>query len=185
MKLFVFYIGGDAPGSNIELHDFRIVVAPTMMDCIPELKKQWWGIPESLHLDCWGELKHADGYDIALRPEAAPDDNKLWFINLGGYQKTEFGELHKNVFVVAPREVKARANALKHILDWDGHHKDFQYEVEKIINLDSAVAPHGLHIHLTPNDNPEPFVFGGGYKPIGKPDYELKLELPYVCKTFP
>jgi hypothetical protein len=178
MKLFVFYIGGDAPGSNIELHDLRIIAAPSMMDCIPEIKKQWWGIPGSLHLDCWGELHHADGFDIHLRPEPFNGPEKLWFLNLGGYLPHAFSELHKNVFVVAEREVQARAKALKQILDWDGHHKDYQYEVEKVIAVGDSIRPMGLHLHLTPNPNPPPFVFGTGYKPIGKPDYELTLEIP-------
>ncbi len=146
-----------------------------MTDCFPTLRKDWWGIPESLHLDCWGELKHADGYDIALKSEPYTGPEKLWFINLGGYQPGEFTELHKNVFVVAPREVKARAKALAQILDWRGHHKDAQFEVEKIINLDTVAAAQGLHIHLTPNSNGEEFKFSYGYKPIGKAEQAVEF----------
>lgn len=181
MKLFVFYIGGDAPGSMIELHDMRIIAARTMMDCIPEIKKTWWGIPERLHLDGWGELTHAHGYDIVLKPEPFTGPEKLWFLNLGGYVKGEFEELHKNIFIVAEREVQARAKALKQTLHWDSHHKDTQFEVEKILNLETITGPQGLHIHLTPNVNGKPFTFGHGYKPIGKkgyiPDFGMAISL--------
>ncbi len=173
MKLFAFYIGGDAPNSNIELHDFRVIAATSFDECLPQIKQQWWGIPDSLHLDCWGELVHADGYDIVLKAEPYTGEEKLWFINLGGYMKNEFSELHKNVFIVAKREVQARAKALKEILDWDGHHKDCQFEVEKILNLD-AVLPQGLHLHLTPNPNGAEFAFACGYKPIGKANYVMQ-----------
>lgn len=175
MKLFYFYIGGDAPGSLVELHDVRFVIAPDLQSCFPQLKKNWWGIPESLHLDCWGELTSADGHNIHLRatPPAA-DADKLYFLNLGGYTADEFSELHKNILIVAPRESKARAQALKTILHWDAHHKDAEFEVEKIFSVDNAMQGSGLYIHLEKTDNPKPFTFSYGYKPIGKPDYVFK-----------
>lgn len=30
MKLFAIYIGGEHPGANIEVHDMRFLVAPTI-----------------------------------------------------------------------------------------------------------------------------------------------------------
>jgi hypothetical protein len=70
MKLFMFYVGGDCGGSNIELHDIRFSVGETPEDCHDDLRRQWWGTPESLHLDCWGAVEHADGYHVALTTTA-------------------------------------------------------------------------------------------------------------------
>ena len=85
MKLFMFYVGGDCGNSNVELHDVRFSVGETPEECRDDLRRQWWGEPESLHLDCWGEVEQADGHDIAIT-RAAPDDSadKLFFVNLGG-----------------------------------------------------------------------------------------------------
>ena len=169
MKLFVIYIGGDTATSLVELHDMRFVVAETIEDTYPALKASWWGRPESLHIDNWGELTSADGHDIYLKPEPVPEgQDQLWFVNLGGYDPAEFTELHKNVFVVAPNASKAKVRALKMILDWDAHHRDYQFEVEKSFCVADAARVMGLHIHLVKTDTPSPFVFTAKYLPIGK-----------------
>jgi hypothetical protein len=168
MKLFAFYIGGSTPTSLIEVHDARFGVGEKIDDCYDDIRKSWWGTPESLHLDCWGELNAADGHDIVLKDTPAEGDSKLWFVNLGGYDPADFNELHKNVFVVAPSESKAKVRALKMILDWKSHHKDYLYEVEKIFSINDAVSAKGLHIHLVPNPDAKPFKFDMGYNPIFK-----------------
>jgi hypothetical protein len=89
-------------------------------------------------------------------------------VNLGGYDPNEFSELHKNVFVVAPTESKAKVKALKTILDWQSHHKDYLYDVEQAVNLSALAAEKSLYIHLEPTTTPEPFSFSCKYHPIGK-----------------
>lgn len=168
MKIFAIYIGGSMPNSLIELHDARFVLAETLEDTVPELKSTWWGTPESLHMDCWGELTSADGHNIHLKPEPATGEDKLWFVNLGGYDPTDFTELHKNVFVVAPTESKAKVRALKQILDWKSHHKDYIQDVEKLTCLSEIALAKGLYIHLEKTDTPTPFTFKYGYNPLTK-----------------
>ena len=60
MKLFMFYVGGDCGNSNVELHDVRFSIGNAPEDCYEDLRQQWWGTPESLHLDCWGPVEQAD-----------------------------------------------------------------------------------------------------------------------------
>lgn len=163
MKLFAFYIGGATENSLIELHDVRFGVAEKIEDCYDAIRKSWWGTAKSLHIDCWGELTGADGHLISLSPEKPVHEDRLWFVNLGGYDPAEFTELHKNIFVVAPNESKAKVRALKTVLDWKSHHKDYQFDVEHICSLDAAAADKGLHIHLTPTGAPTPFKFDFGY----------------------
>lgn len=67
MKLFVIYIGGAHEQSLIELHDMRFIVADTIEETYKTLRKSWWGIPSSLHLDAWGVLNYADGQVIPPR----------------------------------------------------------------------------------------------------------------------
>lgn len=167
-KLFAIYIGGIHEKALIELHDVRIIAAENIEDCYHSLRQTWWGTPESLHIDAWGELKYVDGYKITL--ESTPNENqehKLYFVNLGGYDDNEFTELHKNVFVVAPTQSKAKVRGLKQILAWKSHHRDYQFAVENIISVNQMLAKEDVYIHLTPTEMHEKFEFICKYLPIG------------------
>lgn len=168
MKLFMIYIGGKTKQAIIELHDMRFVIAQNIEQTYDELRKGWWGEPETLHLDCWGAVESADGYNLSLKTTPQESENKLYFVNLGGYSTEEFTELHKNVLVVAPTESKAKVRALMRILDWQSHHKDYQFEIEHLLALDQVAHEKNLYIHLESTDNPVPFEFTAKYVPIGK-----------------
>lgn len=167
-KLFVVYIGGSHEKSFIELHDMRFVVGGKIEDTYDDLRASWWGKPESLHLDCWGSLENADGYNIFLKKDPSQDtENNLYFVNLGGYDSNEFTELHKNVFVVAPNEVEAKKKAVAQVAHWESPHRDYLYEVENILDINRIVSEKHLHVHLEPTKNPAPFRFTSQYVPIG------------------
>ena len=168
MKLFAVYVGGTMPGANIELHDMRFVVAASIRDTYAELRRQWWGAPTSLHLDCWAEITHVDGYRVELRPEPSRGREKLWFVNLGGYDPTEFAERHQNVFVIATSIVSAKARALESVIGWDELHRDDLYEAEQAFRLDKAATEQRLYIHLIPDGPAKPVSFTCKYIPIGR-----------------
>jgi hypothetical protein len=169
MQLFVIYIGGKTPTALIELHDMCFVIAETIEDTYSQLKEKWWGTQESLHLDAWGALKQADGYNVILQDHPSSHlEEKLYFVNLGGYDSKEFTELHKNVFVVAENPSKAKVKALKQILDWESHHRDYQYEVEDCFAIEQVASGKKLFIHLEPAQDIIPFEFTCKYVPIGK-----------------
>lgn len=166
MKLFAIYIGGEMEGANIELHDMRFVVAPSITETYEELRRQWWGIPRSLHIDCWAEIDQVDGYDIELRPEPFMGSERLYYVNLGGYAPGEFLEKHMNIFVVADSLPKAKARALKSVTGWREPHRDDMFEAEQAFSLGTAGAQHRLHIHLTPAATPKALAFTCDYTPI-------------------
>lgn len=169
MELFIIYIGGIHEKAFIEVHDMRFVIAETIEETYDVLKKTWWGTPKSLHLDAWGALKYADGYKIELKEAPVEDEiNKLYFVNLGGYDRKQFTEAHKNVFVVAPTASKAKVRALKQILDWESYHRDYQFEIDEVIDMSAIVDGKKLNIHLTPCDTEEAFEFTCKYLPIGR-----------------
>lgn len=169
MKLYMFYVGGNCGTSNVELHDVRFSVGEAPEDCYADLRRQWWGDPESLHLDAWGAVEQADGYDIAIvagMPRTTTDE-KLFFVNLGGYDRAEFGELHKNLLLVAADASAAKAKALAQIEGWFLPHKDKIFEVEKAIDVTASVAATGYSLELTKAADARAFLFTCNYVPIG------------------
>jgi len=165
MKLFAIYIGGEHPAAHIEIHDIRFVVAASLRETHAELRAQWWGTPGTLHIDCWAEIDHADGYDVTLRPEPRAGRERLFFVNLGGYDGKDFAEKHKNMFVVASTVAEAKSRALKTISDWKDAHRDDFYEAEQAFAIDTKIGDR-LHIHLTPSERAGPPRFTCRYTPL-------------------
>ena len=88
-SLFLVVLGGRTPRSQIELHDVRFVAGRSIDDTLPELRSQWFGSRQGLHLDAWMAVRAIDGWSVHLRrvealPEPRPE--RLWFVNLGGYR---------------------------------------------------------------------------------------------------
>lgn len=168
MKLFMFYVGGDCGNSNVELHDVRFSIGETAKDCYPDLRRQWWGDPKSLHLDCWGAVEQADGYDVLLTPDvSATSEQHLFFCNLGGYDRQEFSELHRNILLVAPDAKAATRKALTMIRGWTLPHKDNVFEVEKAIDVSAWMNEYGYSLVLSKATEEKPFVFDCAYVRIG------------------
>jgi hypothetical protein len=167
MKLFMFYVGGNCGNSNVELHDVRFSIGETPEDCHEDLRRQWWGDAESLHLDCWGAVEGADGFDITLTSDAPPDGvDKLFFVNLGGYDPAEFSELHKNILLVVPDAGAAKARALAQIQSWSLPHRDKLFEVEKAVDVTALMQRYGYSLRLTKAVSEKPFKFVCKYLPI-------------------
>lgn len=168
MKLFMFYVGGNCGNSNVELHDVRFSIGHAPEDCYDDLRRQWWGDPKSLHLDSWGIVEQADGYDVTLA--TAPQDEtspRLFFVNLGGYDPHQFGELHKNVLIAAPDIKLAKQKALEQVNDWVQPHKDRIFEIEQAVDLTALTGDYGCALSLKPAGEQKPFVFQCLYLPLG------------------
>lgn len=169
MKLFAVIIGGEVEGCHVELHDTRFVVGERIEDCYAALRSQWWGTPESLHLDAWGPLEWADGYRLQLVPNDGADEGlqKLWFLNLGGYDPSRFEELHHNVFMVAPDWRSAKTRALAEVKGWISPHKDNALDVERAIDVAASLGA-DWRLRLAADATPKAFSFEARYVPIGK-----------------
>lgn len=166
MRLFAIYIGGEHPRANIEVHDIRFIVAPAIEATYEALKAQWWGRPGSLHIDCWSEIAHADGYEVTLRREPFEGPERLYYVNLGGYDGIDFAEKHRNVFVVADTLSGAKTRAIKRAAGWTDAHRDEMYEAEQAFALSNAASAVRLHIHLTPSALSRDPAFTCHYTPI-------------------
>jgi hypothetical protein len=169
LKLFMFYVGGKIATGNTELHDVRFSLGETVEDCHRDLRAQWWGTPESLHIDCWGVVEHADGHVVLLAPAArASTTLKLFFVNLGGYDPSQFTELHHNLLLVETDKAAAKARALLLISSWKHPHRDNLFEVEHMLDLSGVLAAQGIVLQLSPATEQKPFTFQCGYWPIGQ-----------------
>lgn len=167
MKLFVIYIGGTHPQSLIEVHDIRFIVAENLEQTFEFLKMSWWGDAKSLHIDAWGVLKQVDGYDVSFSEEEKHTTQKLFFVNLGGYDPTQFTELHKNIFLVAKDANEAKKKALAQAKSWKSVHRDNLYEIDDIVNI-SLILPQNIKMQLTPKMIDIGFEFTCCYLPIGR-----------------
>lgn len=167
MKLFMFQVGGNFRNSNVELHDIRFSIGETAEDCYSDLRSQWWGDPESLHLDCWGAVEQADGYDISLVTDGGePTADRLFFVNLGGYDPNQFAELHQNILIVAQSAADAKKKALARVQAWSLPHKDRLFEVDKAVDLSVELQRRNYSLRLDKAVEPKPFVFTCDYVPI-------------------
>ena len=112
-NLFMVMLGGRHARANTEVHDVVFAVADSLEESYPQLKNAWFGEQKGLHIDAWMQVEGVESagkkYQIQFsdaQPQA--EDEKLWLINLGGYDTREFGELHRYVLVVAPNAVEAK-----------------------------------------------------------------------------
>jgi hypothetical protein len=147
--LFLVVLGGRTARAHIELHDVRFVVGERIEDTFAALRQQWFGARRGLHLDSWMTVRFVDGFRVELRPEPAPSAERLWFVNLGGYDPRQLAELHQFLLVVAPTPQDARALALRRGLPRaEGRHKDDLHAVDDCLPLDLL---QGWRVHLVPD----------------------------------
>lgn len=137
MKLFMFYLGGSAGKSNIEVHDIQFAVSETPEQAWPYLREVWFGDKDKLHIDGFAELQWADGYRITLSQHPSQSHLRLWFVNAGAYRPDELAELHAFDLFVAEDAATARQKALNTLLTGhDQQHKDNLKDVDDCILLE-------------------------------------------------
>ena len=65
--LFLVVVGGRSPKANIELHDVRWVIGSKIEDTFDQLRNDWFGSNNGLHIDSYKKIDSIDGYKINLR----------------------------------------------------------------------------------------------------------------------
>ncbi|MDE1482776.1 DUF1543 domain-containing protein [Xenorhabdus bovienii] len=164
--LYMFYLGGNAGKSNIEVHDVQFVAVDQVEKAYPVLREVWFGDKDKLHLGGYMPITWADGYDITLSHNKYHGEMQLYFVNVGGYQKDSLAEAHEFGFFVARTVEEAKQKAKESLLAGYGQlHKDNLKDVDDCLLLGSV---NSYYIHLVENpdgqpDKPE----WQGYRPIG------------------
>ena len=166
MKLFAVFLGGRAKKCNTELHDVVFTCGDKIEETYFDLISKWFGIPDRLHIDSWVELSYVDGYKITLSQLKNNSNNKLYFINLGGYEPKKFEELHESKFMVGrdKKNIKIRAEESM-LVGLEQVHTDDLYDVDDCIEINKVS---NLYVNLIESKIKKELRFNNGYLPIPK-----------------
>lgn len=95
-------IGCLPEGRKIEQHDLFFGIGEDIRDVLPQAIASWPEAKKSFHLDAWREVTVVDNYRLRVTGSASGiNENRLFFINLGGYKREEFDEFHYRMLVVS------------------------------------------------------------------------------------
>ena len=150
-SLFIVMLGGRHARANTEVHDVVLAVGDSLEEVYPQLKNAWFGEQKGLHIDAWAQIYgvafEGKNYQIQFT-DAAPNqaDQKLYLLNLGGYDAGEFGELHRYVLVVAQNAMVAKQRGKAHFAQhWQKQHTDRVLDVDDCLAIDQV---HGRYVQL-------------------------------------
>jgi len=165
-KLFMVYLGGRTSRSHIELHDIRFVVGDAIEDTYSTLRQEWFGDLEGLHLDSYMQVRNIDGYNIEIKETPNEQEERLFFVNMGGYDPSNILELHQIGLFVAksPKEAKKFGKAAL-LVDAVDQHKDNLYDIDDCFSINKVGQ---YYIHLEPGGEAQQFKPDWfGYNVIG------------------
>lgn len=189
LKLFMVLLGSKAPRRNVEQHDYFFGIASSIKELVPDMKAFWPEAGASLHIDGWREVTNVDGYAISIVPRSAHQQDtheKLFFINLGGYQSNKLSEQHYTVLTVqndraiavqeSKKTVFYKTNTLKgansHVDEKYGIDVDDIYKIEEILS-DAMKENYRIHISQSSGLPDDEIVLG--YFRLDKLDKLKKL----------
>jgi len=150
--LYVVMLGGRHPRASIEVHDVLFAQADSLEHTYPQLRATWFGSPKGLHIDSWLEVDGVDGYRIEFSQVApSPGDMRLFFLNLGGYERQVFGEAHRYLLVVAPDKATAKQLGKQRMgAGWLKPHTDAVIDVDDCLPVDLVA---GRYVHLVEGEH--------------------------------
>jgi hypothetical protein len=150
LKLYMLLLGCRPSGRFTEQHDILFAIGENPKALVPQILTFWPEAKGIIHLDAFRTVTLVDGFEISVvekSEENADQNNKLFFINLGGYKRGEFDEFHYKMLVVANSKdaaiVQAKqtafykhtgfAGAPSHIDDKYGIDVDDVFEIKDIL----------------------------------------------------
>ena len=170
LTLFMVQLGGRPKGRLIEQHDIFFGVAKQVSELIDDINQHWPEVKNKWHIDSYRAISKVDNYAIKLVESSSQvqsaSDLKLFFINLGGYQRGSFEEFHHKLLIVAATQADAIKqakqsefykaftykdkdspfNAASHIDD------KFEVDIDNIYNVNDLISNVRLLIEPMAND---------------------------------
>ena len=109
--LFMVQLGGRPKGRLIEQHDIFFGVANQVSELIDDINNHWPEVNNKWHIDSYRAITKVGNHTVKLiesNNQTANDNGlKLFFINLGGYQRGSFEEFHHKLVIVAATQAEA------------------------------------------------------------------------------
>ncbi|MDR6403873.1 hypothetical protein J2W57_001980 [Chryseobacterium ginsenosidimutans] len=148
LKLFYIILGATPKGRNIEQHDVFFGIAESLKDLVPDMKEFWKEADGKIHVDCYQEVRFADGYEVKIVEKGEKtSDEQLYFINLGGYKKGFFEEFHEQHLMVGTSMgdivKKAKATEFYKVMGFEGavSHIDDKHgvDIDDIFNVNDIL----------------------------------------------
>ncbi|GAB2978701.1 hypothetical protein GCM10027049_12810 [Mucilaginibacter puniceus] len=182
LKLYMILLGSRAPGRHVEQHDYFFAIGTNLKDLVPHMKTFWRGTSGNLHIDGWREVNTVEGYSVkvVLKADGFTDTaEKLFFINLGGYQAGKLEEQHYTVLTVqtdralaiqeAKRTVFFKTNTIAGMKSANSHIDDkYGIDVDDIYQISDILIPEHkekYHLQLAPAANlPEDEIHLGYFR---------------------
>lgn len=110
-KLFMALLGATPPGRRIEQHDVFFGIADCFEALAPQMVAAWPEASGKIHIDSWREVTIVDGFKVEIATDGPKQDERLFFLNLGGYKPDDPEEYHYKMLVVATTMAQAVAKA--------------------------------------------------------------------------
>jgi len=174
-------LGATPKGRNIEQHDIFFGIGNSIKELLPEMQAFWPEAKGKIHVDAYRIVQQVGNYKVEVVPKGDEEQTatSLFFMNLGGYKRDEFEELHYKMLVVsdqkalAIKEAKQTAfykhvgfkGATSHIDDKYGVDVDDIFEIKDIL---SAETKSKYALKFTPTDEVIEDEIFLGYLPISK-----------------
>ena len=173
LTLFMVQLGGRPKGRLIEQHDIFFGIANQVSELVDDINQHWPEVKNKWHIDSYRAISKVDDYTIKLVESGSPvesaNDLKLFFINLGGYQRGSFEEFHYKLLIVAASQADAIKqakqsefykaftykdkespfNAASHIDD------KFEVDIDDIYNVNDLISNVRLLIEPITNESHE------------------------------
>jgi hypothetical protein len=111
VNLYMAMLGCTPKGRFTEQHDIFFGIGNSLKELIPDMKDFWPEAKGRIHIDAWQKVTCIDDFSIEVvsKETNLEQEERLFFLNLGGYKEGEFEEYHYKVLVVA----KTQAEAIK------------------------------------------------------------------------
>lgn len=152
VHLYMLLLGCTPEGRLTEQHDVFFGIAPNLKDLVGDIKSFWPEAKGKIHIDAWRQITKVDNHIIRIinrEEQSHYDDEKLFFLNLGGYRLNEFEEYHCRTLAIAKNTSLAIKQAKKstfykhYTIAGAPSHIDEQYglDVDDIYNIDDLLLP--------------------------------------------
>ena len=156
--LFMLQLGGRPKGRLIEQHDIFFGVANQVSELVDDINHHWPEVKNKWHIDSYRAITKVGNHTVKLiesNNQTANDNGlKLFFINLGGYQRGSFEEFHYKLLIVAATQADAIKQAKQSTFYKEFTFKDkdspfnaashiddkFQVDIDDIYNVNDLVS---------------------------------------------